>query len=220
MWFFWERHTIHKYAPWLEMNEEQLRAAAIADPTASGPHQGLGLLYLRQACGALDQSRRIVKAKNAVKEYQLVYALEPEATREYQLQYLAWAAYRAGELTSASRYAASMLACKTVDWNLGNNIFHGHTILGLLALNRGDVRTAKSELLLSGKTPGSPQLMSFGPNMSLADGLVRSGEGGTVIAYLELCRKFWKMDFGHLSKWEATIRQGYWPNFSPNLTFY
>ena len=44
------------------------------------------------------------------------------------------------------------------DWNYGNAIHYGHTVLGLLALRNGEVQLAVTELRESGNTLGSPQL--------------------------------------------------------------
>ena len=74
----------------------------------------------------------------------------------------------------------------------------GHMVLGRVALKRGDVETAKRELLLAGATPGSPQLDSFGPNMSLAKDLLEKKQADTVIEYFALCVKFWKLEDGNL----------------------
>jgi hypothetical protein len=56
-----------------------------------------------------------------------------------------------------------------------------HLVLGLLALRNDDVATARSQLLEAGKTPGSPQLNSFGLNMMPASELLKRGERDAVI---------------------------------------
>ena len=56
--------------------------------------------------------------------------------------------------------------------------------------------------------------MSFGPNWDLAQELLAKGEHETVLAYIDLCRKFWQSDRGRLDTWAATIRNGGSPNFS------
>jgi hypothetical protein len=52
------------------------------------------------------------------------------------------------------------------------------TWLGLIAVHKNDIETARRELLESGKTPGSPTLNSFGPNMILAKELLEKGARG------------------------------------------
>ena len=45
--------------------------------------------------------------------------------------------------------------------------------------------------MASGKTPGSPQLNSFGPDFMLDRELLEKGERAAVLAHLELVGKFW-----------------------------
>ncbi len=74
-------------------------------------------------------------------------------------------------------------------------------------------------MLKAGDTPGSPQLDSFGPNMTLAKELLEKGDQQTVLQYLTLCGKFWKMDNGRLARWSETIRAGKIPDFGSNLDY-
>jgi len=71
----------------------------------------------------------------------------------------------------------------------------------------------------AGKTPGSPQINSFGSNMSLANDLLEMGEKETVIQYFEYCKKFWKSEDGRLDSWISAIRGGGKPYFGSNLHF-
>jgi hypothetical protein len=89
----------------------------------------------------------------------------------------------------------------------------------MVSLRKGDVAQAKVHLLESGKSSGSPTLMSFGPNMSLAKGLLESGERDTVLEYFEECRTFWKMGAAKLDEWSARVRNGEIPNFGSNLRY-
>jgi tetratricopeptide (TPR) repeat protein len=98
------------------------------------------------------------------------------------------------------------------NWNYGNAIHLGHTVLGLLALRQGDIDLAIDELRKSGDTPGSPQLNSFGPTMQLAKELVQLGQTASALEYLEQCRRFWKSGATWLDLWEAKIRSGQVPN--------
>ena len=105
------------------------------------------------------------------------------------------------------------------DWNYGNAVHKANLALGRLALHDGDIEQAKHYLIEAGKTPGSPQLNSFGPNMLLAKELLEKGETATVLEYLDLCAKFWRSDFGSLSTWKKVIAQGKQPNFLANLLY-
>ena len=106
------------------------------------------------------------------------------------------------------------------DWNYGNAIFHGNMINGLVALKRdNNIGLADGDLLASGRTPGSPQLDSFGPSMKLAKELLAAGERSTVLEFFELCRAFWKSDGGRLDSWSKAVREGAAPDFGPNLSY-
>jgi TonB family protein len=120
---------------------------------------------------------------------------------------LAVKAMHLGFNDKAKAYTNELLAAAEQhpkSWNYGNAIHDGHMVLGLLALRSDDVPTACEELLKSGKTPGSPQLNSF-------------GQRDTVLDYFELCRKFWKMGGQQLDSWSETVRKGQTPAFGASL---
>jgi hypothetical protein len=138
----------------------------------------------------------------------------------YALPHASIASFRLGEharAQSLARQALDLVAVYDGSWNRGNAIHYGHTTLGLLALNEGDVGGACKALLASGATPGSPQLNTFGPTMQLARALVRAGEADVVLEYLGRCRAFWVMGGTWLDLWEAKIRKGELPNFAMGL---
>lgn len=105
------------------------------------------------------------------------------------------------------------------DWNYGNALHYGNTFLGLIAFKEGDTHKAKEYLISSANTPGSPQLDSFGPNMSLARKLLDAGEADAVLRYLKLCSRFWDQEFSQVSKWSSAIEVGRDPSFGPNLFY-
>jgi len=55
--------------------------------------------------------------------------------------------------------------------------------------------------------------------MSLAKGLLESGERDAVLEYFEECRTFWKMGVGKLDEWSARVRKGEIPDFGANLRY-
>lgn len=105
------------------------------------------------------------------------------------------------------------------DWNYGNAIQDFNLVLGRLCLKRGDAEAAKEHLLAAGCSPGSPQMNSFGPNMSLAKALLEAGHNDVVIQYFDLCRVFWAMGRGDLEQWAADIDSGKLPNFGAKLVY-
>jgi len=92
-------------------------------------------------------------------------------------------------------------------------------VLGRIALRQGQIKLAKEYLLKAGQTPGSPQLNSFGPNMSLARDLAEKGEKDVVVEYFDQCRKFWRMGTDKLDKWTKEVRVGIMPDFGANLVY-
>jgi hypothetical protein len=140
--------------------------------------------------------------------------------RSYALPELAKAAMSAGSLDRAAAYARELLGSRDAaqaDWNDGNAVHDGNMILGLVALRGGNVAQASKYLLEAGKTSGSPQLNSFGPDMTLASELLQKGEKDTVLEYFAECRKFWSMGAARLDMWTAAVRGGKSPDFTMNL---
>jgi len=97
-------------------------------------------------------------------------------------------------------------------WMLGNAQYDGRRILGLIALAQGDVAGAERELLESGRTVGSPQLDSFGPELDLANALLQLGRTEVVVEFLWLCERFWKPQ--RLFKFIAAIHAGERPQLN------
>ena len=92
-------------------------------------------------------------------------------------------------------------------------------MLGRIVLREGKIGDALIFLERSVEVQGSPQLNSFGPNMSLAKDLLEAGETRAVLAYFERCRAFWKMGGSQLDRWAADVRNGKIPNFGANLRY-
>lgn len=98
----------------------------------------------------------------------------------------------------------------------GNAVHDSNCVLGRVALWRGDIVSAKEFLLQASKSPGSPSLNSFGPEMDLAQDLLNRGERKVVLDYLWNCHRFWN---GLLSTplvlfWSAAITLGFRPKLN------
>jgi hypothetical protein len=147
------------------------------------------------------------------------------------LQTKAQSALKSGDTKSATRYASELLRKNTDrrSWNYGNVIYEGNQILGLAALKEGNIAAAKRYLIAAGKTPGSPQLNSFGPEMPLAQELLKKGEKGIVLEFLDLVARFWatppaggRPEFAQLAQqhaakirqWKTDIRAGKQPRLN------
>ena len=179
------------------MNFEEEAEAAPFSPEVEA---GLSQIALDRAPGEL------AKLAEADNEYQVFVHLSSAAAAAFHLE----------RFVDAKQFAERALALAPAfpaDWNYGNAIHMGHTVLGLLALNAEDYTSAINELYESGKTPGSPQLNTFGPTMQLAKALLKLGHVEPVLSYLEQCRVFWEMGSIRIDLWERKIREGQVPNF-------
>ena len=106
------------------------------------------------------------------------------------------------------------------DWNYANSIFFGNLLLGRVALRRDrNPAQVKISLLASARSPVSPNLNAFGPNMSLARDLLENGECEAVLEFFTLYRAFWKMGPAQLDEWTVTVKGGAIPEFGANLLY-
>ena len=160
--------------------EELQRLQGLADQVKAALQRGDLDAALRPASELMSGIVRQRKAAEPGPEEKLA-KLEQSAPiagkeRFYALSGLAKAAFDAGEFDKAERYARELLSAAVgneKDWNYGNAIFFGNMVLGRVALRRDrNVGLAKTLLMASATTTGSPQLNSFGPNMSLAKDLL------------------------------------------------
>ena len=134
--------------------------------------------------------------------------------RFYALGKLSREAFDRGDSADATKLAEEYLALAArfpTDWNYGNAIHDANELLGLVAIESGDVAKAKAYLLAAGKSTGSPQLDSFGPNLELAAGLLARGEKQAVLDYLNSVGKFWTMGKERLARFKKTIEEGHVP---------
>jgi tetratricopeptide (TPR) repeat protein len=187
-------------------------------PRQLGHFHGLQLMWLE------GEERRNL-AKLALAEYERAFALtDDEMGRYTMLDDLGMLALDAGDDQKAERFAKQLLAISQApegNWNSGNAVHKGSIILGRVALRAGDIESARVKLLEAGKTSGSPNLDSFGPNMSLAKELIERGERDVVIEYFRLCRRFWIGDEpdAALDEWTAIVATGGMPQFGANLHY-
>src|SRR5690606_1423435 len=112
----------------------------------------------------------------------------PEEIRLYNLTKNLQPKYEAGkisEVKSDMSEIVDLLPNYENNWNYGNAVHKINIVSGRIALHEGKIEEAKTFLLSAGKTKGSPQLNSFGPNMTLAKELLENGEREVVIQYLD-----------------------------------
>jgi hypothetical protein len=145
-----------------------------------------------------------------------------EEKRFYELTKNLQPKYEAGKITEVKSDVGEikqLLPNFKTNWNYGNAIHKMNIVEGRIALQNGNIDEAKKYLILAGQTNGSPQLNSFGPNMSLAKELLEKKESKVVLQYFDLCSRFWESDFSKLDEWKEIVQQGEIPNFGANLEF-
>ncbi|MBS1993686.1 MAG: hypothetical protein JSS83_24390 [Cyanobacteria bacterium SZAS LIN-3] len=190
--------------------EKLLQRANELDPKESQWQRSLAMML--RFCG----SERSLDAMHAM---QKAIKNERGNSRKFHMMLdLAQLAYDAKQFKQAGETARKCLANNRTqerNWDYGNVIHDANSILGRIALHSGAIEVAKEHLREAGKSPGSPQLGSFGPSFELAAELYEIGEVDCVLDYLEDCKKFWKRGVrsGNLERGIDQIRQGVRPDF-------
>ncbi len=215
-------------AAYLLLNDGSIAEKLYLRAEAAGPHNHewparLGQLY---QLGLSSKTGEAMKkaAKAALDAYERSLSkMKGDMDRESLLGDVAKAALEAGDIGKARTYAEEMLRrvgdSSQGHWNYGNLIHHGHLVLGRIALREGKLDQAKQHLHAAGETPGSPQLDSFGPNMTLAKELLEKGERNAVLEYFKQCGRFWKLHSDYLDSWAKEVREGKVPDFGANLDY-
>ncbi|GEM_PF-2960128 len=117
----------------------------------------------------------------------------------------------AGELLAIAPYYSS-------NWNYGNAIFDGHMAFAACAVKEKKIDSAINHINEAAKTPGSPQLSTFGPpyhDMSALSELLKEGRKKEVKLFLSNLKRFWDSEFSqdYFDFWEKEIEQNRIPNF-------
>lgn len=193
-----------------------LRRGAALQPSEAWWRLRLAEVDLRVAGAPSAQPDRAL-AEQALAAYDEVMTEGNQEEADYTLAEAAQAALMAGHDQKARDYATRLLqrAEPPAEKNQhGYAIHEGNRILGQLALRSGDVETAKQHLLRAAATPGSPSLNTFGPSLTLASDLLAKGERDAVVAYLELCSRFWEGRSEAIARWISEIRAGRSPDLN------
>ena len=128
--------------------------------------------------------------------------------RFYSMDEQITAAYKSNDFNKVKELAKENLELASIyrcNWNYGNAIHDTNRVLGLISLRNGDIDTATEYLHKAGKSTGSPQLNTFGPELDLANELLHRGKVDAVKSYLKNIKSFWEMDDGQVDAWLAEI---------------
>lgn len=201
--------------------ETLLKKAQRLDPENDEWPAQLSHLYTLHADSGVLADPGPAKLAAFEQQAKALAAASAPAERFHLLGDTAVAGMNAGQFELAAGFAKEILAKATgfPGWQTENGVHQANLVLGHLALHDDHRTDAGRYLLAAGRVRGSPQLASFGPNMSLADRLLKLGERDVVIDYLSLCATFWKTHQGALDRWTADIRAGNEPEFGANLIY-
>ena len=201
-----------------ELARDLLQQALSLDGSNPKWSMHLGHLYALDRSGGSDADAA-ASAEKALAAYERAYELSDDAMRGLLLVDLAKNAFVAKKYAKARTYAAAALDSNDDGWNQGNRTHFGHLVLGRIAIVEGNLEEAKFRLIAAATIQGSPQLDSFGPDMSLAAKLLEAGEKDVVLKYFELCAVFWETGKDELADWAALVTFDRMPDFSMNLEF-
>ena len=225
-----------------QLSESLLKKASLIERSNPVWSERLGHLYSlrsrRNAPDAFLNAGRALQAfqdaANMPSDVQLLRDFDPPAesrrimeltTRVCNLTNLARTAFEAREVEVAKNYATELLTAAVSEdlpeffRNDGDALHHGNLILGVIALQSGDMNQAKHRLIASACISGSAVLGSFGPNMSLAKALLERGEREVVLEYFGLCAEFWEHGSSSLSEWTRQVLSGKIPAFGANMHY-
>jgi tetratricopeptide (TPR) repeat protein len=203
------------------------------DPeNASEWDRKLGMAYNSKVAMSPAEEKSIA-AEKALNAYEKAYAESNPKTFTYNigsstktvefpnllkgmlLPSMAKAALAADDLDKATKYANQMLETAGDRENFlykGDYIYQGNSVLGLVAVRKGDLDSAETYLLKAGETPGSAGL-KIAPDMSLAKDLLSYGRRDTVLVFLKECQNFSTSNLSPVSQWIQEMEEGKTPDF-------
>lgn len=201
--------------------EKFLKKACDLNPNSSIYAFSLGHFY---ELSAFRRKGSVIQdaAEKALTEYERAYELDDSPGKAWLLPDIARAAWNMKQYELLARAAGRMenaLKSQKENWFDGNLFYWFYISKGLLAVHEGNYEAAGTFLLKAGDTSGSPQLDTFGPNMILADQLLKHGGREAVLEFLEKIKKFWKPQFRKSDVWAKEIRDGKHPSFGANLRY-
>ena len=208
-------------------NEIPEKLASIQQPaalaTSTAPDSGHAAEHAAEVL-TYPESLRKLATNNFARATNALANAKSDFDRYLVLSEAAKLALVLGNAEDARKYATEVLALDQrfirEPWRGGDAVFAGNLVLGRMALLDGQTEAAKQYLLESGKTVGSPPLMSFGPNMTLARDLLKIGEQDTVLQFFDLCGKFWgSSGQDKLTQWTQDVKSGKMPDFGSNIYY-
>lgn len=192
--------------------ETVYRSAAALRPDDEECRERIAHTLMRQAGAAGTDVERIRYARMALDELEEALRLARDDVKVLGINIEIARTAVSAELweratAAAERVLADNETCRRT-FRYGNAVHWANIALGFAALARGDIAGAARFLATAAKTPGSPQLDSFGPDRELARKLLAAGERRAVLEYLERCKTFWSSHTIAIDRWTSAIERG------------
>ena len=178
----------------------------------------LASIFLLSSCHSDLFSKKISKLKDReLDEYcsnlgeHYFYSLSEKLKRARQTKDCPKVQSLAKELLSVAQFYSS-------NWNYGNAIFEGNLAFAECDVKEKKIDSALLRLKEAAKTPGSPQLNSFGPpysDLSVLSELLREGKKKEVLDFLGSFNKYWELEFSKeiMTFWTSEIAANRIPKF-------
>ena len=132
----------------------------------------------------------------------------------------AWLAFEAGDTVRAQLWAGEATRlldlAASVPWMTAGspsdawNVEQGHTVLGRIAIDTGEIGEAERQLSLAAdaRFRVRSRIVLGDPDFTLARELLERGRIEPVLAYLESCRGTWAYGDQHIDRWMEAIKAG------------
>lgn len=181
----------------------------------------LASVFLLSSCQSDLFSKRIAKLKDReLDEYSsdlgehYFYSLSEKLKRARETKDCPKVQSLAHELLSVARFYSS-------NWNFGNAIFEGNLAFTECDVKENKIDNALVHLKEAAKTPGSPQLNSFGPprtDLSVLSELLKEGKKKEVLDFLGSFDRYWEggRSDDEMKFWTAEITANRIPKFEIN----
>ncbi|HEY6728732.1 MAG TPA: hypothetical protein VI197_32195 [Polyangiaceae bacterium] len=161
-----------------------LKRGLAASPSDSVWHSAAGSYYLRRGARNADRTQLLLAHAHYAEALSL-----SECEQDSALGLVAYSALKAGKPEDARQAALQAVAGRGPARGVNQHL--GHTVLGMLACERGDLEQAASHLLASAADVPQSYLSTSGPRLELAQRLLVTGKSVPVEAFVAKLVSIW-----------------------------
>ena len=171
-------------------------------------HLGQTRIFAMEKAAAGSNEKQAI-AIEALEFFERSYQLSTERGKGGMLTSLCRASIHSRLYDKARQYARRMLAHEGANqFGYETKHYHGHTVLGVVAYESGEIEQAREYLLQSIQLPQSARKISYEPDMSLVRRFLSEGEKGLVRDFFEACKPLWKNGQAQLRAWQEQLDHG------------